>query len=76
MNYRKLTITLTVLASIIAAGLLIRFPLHGEAPFLIEPENGKDVIVSDTGAADQTLRETRPDRRKGRPDRGSGKPRD
>lgn len=49
MSYRKLTVTLLVLAGLIAAGLMIRFPLHGEAPFLVEPQDGKDVLVVTPG---------------------------
>lgn len=49
MSYRKIAATVSVVGLLVAAALSIRFPLHAEAPFLVEPEQGKEVMVVTPG---------------------------
>lgn len=49
LNYRKIAVSVLVLGLLIAAGLKIPFSLYAEAPFLIEPEGGREVKVTIPG---------------------------
>lgn len=49
MSYRKIAISIVVLGLLIAAGLKIPFSLYAEAPFTIEPEDGRHVKVTIPG---------------------------
>jgi len=49
LDKQKLAITGFVLLAVVAAAAFIPFSLHGEVPFLVEPEDGEDVKVTTPG---------------------------
>lgn len=49
LSYRKIAVSLVALGLLIAAALMIPFPWYAEAPFVIEPEGGREVRVATPG---------------------------
>lgn len=49
LSYRKIAVSVVVLGLFIAAALKIPFPWYAEAPFVIEPEDGREVRVVTPG---------------------------
>jgi putative peptide zinc metalloprotease protein len=49
MSYMKAAITLTVVCGAVIGGLSIPMPLHVESVFLIEPQDGRDILTTNAG---------------------------